>query len=207
MGPPDPIVGLNEAFAEDTSPSKINVGVGAYRSDDGLPYVLPCVKEAEQLITNNPNLNHEYLGMVGDTQFVNLALKFVYGEDSNALTENRVAGVQTLSGTGGLRVFGELLANKGGHKHIYVPNPTWGNHKAIFTNSGLEVRTYRYYDAANSSLEFENTIKDLKEIPEGSCVLLHACAHNVSYFIQCMLVGSKASYSLLKRKINIFLIL
>lgn len=180
MGPPDPIVGLNEAYAEDSSPNKINVGVGAYRSDDGLPYVLPCVKEAEQLITNNPNLNHEYLGMVGDTQFVNLALKFVYGDDSKALAENRVAGVQTLSGTGGLRVFGELLAKKGGHKHIYVPNPTWGNHKAIFTNAGLEVRTYRYYDSANSSLEFENTIKDLKEIPEGSTVLLHACAHNVS---------------------------
>ena len=100
MGPPDPIVGLNEAYAEDSSTNKINVGVGAYRSDDGLPYVLPCVKEAEQLITSNPNLNHEYLGMVGDTQFVNLALKFVYGDDSKALAENRVAGVQTLSGTG-----------------------------------------------------------------------------------------------------------
>lgn len=182
MGPPDPIVGLNEAFAEDDSPHKINVGVGAYRSDDGLPLVLPCVREAEQIITNNPNLNHEYLGMVGDPQFVNLALKFVYGEDSKVLSENRVAAVQTLSGTGGLRVFGELLAKKGGHGHIYVPDPTWGNHKAIFMNSGLEVRTYRYYDAENSDLQFENTVKDIKEMPEGSVVLLHACAHNVSSF-------------------------
>mmetsp|Transcript_1313 Transcript_1313/g.1905 ORF Transcript_1313/g.1905 Transcript_1313/m.1905 type:complete len:430 (-) Transcript_1313:1554-2843(-) len=178
MGPPDPIVGLNEAYALDDSPMKINVGVGAYRGDNGLPSVLPCVREAEKLIMSDTGLNHEYLGIVGDTQFVNLALKFVYGDDSKVLAENRVAGVQTLSGTGGLRVFGELLSKKGGHTHIYVPDPTWGNHKAIFTNAGLEVRTYRYYDSENSALQFENTIKDIKEVPEGSCVLLHACAHN-----------------------------
>ena len=178
MGPPDPIVGLNEAFAEDTSPTKINVGVGAYRSDDGLPLVLPCVREAEQIITNNPNLNHEYLGIVGDTQFVDLALKFAYGDNSNVLSEKRVAATQTLSGTGGLRVFGELIAQKGGHKHIYVPDPTWGNHIPIFRNAGLEVRKYRYYDAKNSTLQFENTIKDIKEMPKGSVILLHACAHN-----------------------------
>ncbi len=182
MGPPDPIVGLNEAYAQDDSPTKINVGVGAYRGDDGLPSVLPCVREAEKLIMNDTSLNHEYLGIVGDTQFVNLALKFVYGDDSKVLAENRVAAVQTLSGTGGLRVFGELLANKGGHTHIYVPDPTWGNHKAIFTNAGLQVRTYRYYDSENSALQFENTIKDVKDMPEGSCVVLHACAHNVSIF-------------------------
>jgi aspartate aminotransferase len=178
MGPPDPIVGLNEAYAEDASPNKINVGVGAYRSDDGLPSVLPCVREAEKIITNDPTLNHEYLGIVGDMQFVNHALKFVYGDESTVLSENRVAAVQTLSGTGGLRVFGELLATKGGHKHIYVPDPTWGNHIPIFTNSGLEVRKYRYYDADNSSLQFENMVKDIKDMPEGSVILLHACAHN-----------------------------
>jgi aspartate aminotransferase len=181
MGPPDPIVGLNEAYAEDASPNKINVGVGAYRSDDGLPSVLPCVREAEKIITNDPTLNHEYLGIVGDMQFVNHALKFVYGDESTVLSENRVAAVQTLSGTGGLRVFGELLATKGGHKHIYVPDPTWGNHIPIFTNSGLEVRKYRYYDADNSSLQFENMVKDIKDMPEGSVILLHACAHNVSF--------------------------
>jgi aspartate aminotransferase len=119
MGPPDPIVGLNEAFALDTSPNKVNVGVGAYRGDDGLPFVLPCVKEAEQINIQNIGLNHEYLGIVGDTTFVRLALEFVYGKDSHVLNEGRVAGVQTISGTGGLRVFGELL-KKGGHNEIYV---------------------------------------------------------------------------------------
>lgn len=177
MGPPDPIVGLNEAFAEDNSPLKINVGVGAYRSDDGLPYVLPCVREAEALIMKQ-NLNHEYLGIVGDMEYVNHALKFAYGSDSNIFSEKRVAGVQTLSGTGGLRVFGELIHKKGGHNHIYVPNPTWGNHIPIFQNAGLEVRKYRYYNASESDLEFDKMIEDIKEMPEGSTILLHACAHN-----------------------------
>lgn len=181
MGPPDPIVGLNEAFALDSSPNKVNVGVGAYRGDDGLPFVLPCVREAER-INMEQTLNHEYLGMVGDVEFVKLALEFVYGKESSVLKEGRIAGVQTLSGTGGLRVFGELL-KKGGHKEIYVPNPTWGNHIPIMKNAGLEVKKYRYYDAGISGLEFENMVQDLKEIPQGTVVLLHACAHNVSLIL------------------------
>ena len=92
---------------------------------------------------------------------MDLALKFVYGEDSVPILENRVHGVQALSGTGGLRVFGELM-RKHGHKHIYVPNPTWGNHIPIFTNSGLEVRKYHYYDAESSDLDFDNMMKDTK---------------------------------------------
>jgi aspartate aminotransferase len=106
-----------------------------------------------------------------------LALKFVYGKDSKPLLENRIHGVQALSGTGGLRVFGELM-RKHGHKQIYLPNPTWGNHIPIFANSGLEVKKYRYYDAENSDLDFENMMKDIKDMPAGSVVLLHACAHN-----------------------------
>lgn len=101
----------------------------------------------------------------------------MYGEDSVPLKENRVQGVQALSGTGGLRVFGELM-QKHGHKHIYVPNPTWGNHMGIFKNAGLEVRKYRYYDTEKSDLDFEGMISDIKDAPEGSIILLHACAHN-----------------------------
>lgn len=156
--------------------SKIIVGVGAYRDDHGHPFVLPCVREAEKIVMEGGN-DHEYLGIAGDPDFVDLALKFAYGDESVPLMENRVAGVQSLSGTGGLRVMGELL-NKHGHKIIYVPNPTWGNHIPIFQNSGLEVRKYHYYDAKNSDLDFDNLIKDMKDMPEGSCILLHACAHN-----------------------------
>jgi aspartate aminotransferase len=113
----------------------------------------------------------------GDPTFVDLALKFAYGDDSVPLAEKRVGGVQTLSGTGGLRVMGELLRTFG-HQHIYVPNPTWGNHIPIFQNSGLEVRKYRYYDAEHSDLDYDNMLIDMKDMPEGSVILLHACAHN-----------------------------
>jgi len=176
MGPPDPIIGLSEAFVKDDFAQKVNVGVGAYRGDDGKPHILPCVREAEQIIQTQ-GLDHEYAGMVGEKAFVDLALKFVYGDDSVPLQEGRVAGVQSLSGTGGLRIFGEFLA-RFGHKKIYVPNPTWGNHKAIFTNAGLEVKQYRYYDSASSDLDFDGLMEDLANIDEGTVVLLHACAHN-----------------------------
>jgi len=176
MAPLDPIIGLNEQYQKDDFPQKVIVGVGAYRDDVGKPYVLPCVREAEQKMMY-AHLDMEYSGIAGDPTFVDLALKFGYGEDSDAMKENRIQGVQALSGTGGLRVMGEML-RKHGHKHIYVPNPTWGNHIPIFTNSGLEVKKYSYYDASNSSLAFDNMVKDFKEMPEGSAVLLHACAHN-----------------------------
>ena len=113
----------------------------------------------------------------GDPAFVNLALKFAFGDDSVPLLENRIGGVQTLSGTGGLRVFGEML-KKHGHKHIYVPNPTWGNHIPIMQNAGLEVRKYSYYSVETSDLDFDQMVKDIAAMPEGSCILLHACAHN-----------------------------
>lgn len=116
----------------------------------------------------------EYTGIAGEPKFVDLALKFVYGDDSTPMLENRVQGVQALSGTGGLRVFGELM-RKHGHKHIYVPNPTWGNHIPIFTNAGLEVRKYRYYDSEKSDLDFAGLMDDIKSMPEGSIILLHAC--------------------------------
>lgn len=176
MAPLDPIIGLTESYNKDTFPQKVNVGVGAYRDDAGKPYVLPCVRRAEEIMMSQ-NLDMEYSGIAGDAKFINLSLKFAYGEDSKPLLENRVGGVQALSGTGGLRVMGELL-HKFGHKHIYLPDPTWGNHIPIFKNSGLEVRKYRYYDAGSSQIDFDGMVKDIKEMPEGSTILLHACAHN-----------------------------
>jgi len=176
MAPYDPIIGLTEQFQKDDYPQKVIVGVGAYRDDNGKPYVLPCVREAEKILMEK-NIDMEYSGIAGDPKFVDLALKFGVGDDSVVVKEKRIQGVQALSGTGGLRVFGELMA-KHGHKHIYVPNPTWGNHIPIFTNAGLEVRKYRYYDVESSSLDFDNMIKDIHQIPEGSIMLLHACAHN-----------------------------
>jgi aspartate aminotransferase, mitochondrial len=108
---------------------------------------------------------------------VDLALKFGYGDDCAALQEKRIQGVQALSGTGGLRIMGELLKVHG-YSEIYVPNPTWGNHIPIFQKSGLEVRKYRYYDFASSSLDFSGLMEDMHKMPNKSAVLLHACAHN-----------------------------
>jgi len=176
MAPSDPILGLTEQFHKDDFPQKVIVGVGSYRDDAGKPFVLPCVREAEKILMDQ-NLDMEYSGIVGDVKFVQESLKFGYGKDSVPLKEDRIGSVQVLSGTGGLRVMGELL-KKHGHKQIYVPDPTWGNHNAIFKNSGLEVQKYRYYDKENSDLDFSGMMEDIKTVPEGSVVLFHACAHN-----------------------------
>jgi aspartate aminotransferase, mitochondrial len=114
---------------------------------------------------------------IGDPDFVKCALQFAYGHENAADIGGRIQGAQALSGTGGLRVFGELL-RRHGHTTIAVPNPTWGNHIPIFQNSGLQVTKYRYYDRTTSALDFEGLIADLEQLPNGSCVLLHACAHN-----------------------------
>jgi len=165
-----------QAYLNDDFPNKVNVGVGAYRCDLGKPFVLPVVREAESELVAE-ELDHEYSGIAGCADFIKHALTFAYGDNCVPLQEKRIAGVQTLSGTGGLRIFGEVL-RQFGHKEIYVPNPTWGNHIPIFTNAGLEVKKYSYYDNASCSLDFDNLINDMKAMPEGSCILLHACAHN-----------------------------
>lgn len=178
MGPPDPILGLSERFQKDTFPKKVSLGVGAYRDDNGKPYVLPSVQEAEERLIK-AGKNKEYAGIAGQKEFVDLALEFAYGEDSKPLKENRVAAVQTISGTGGVRVAGEFFSKfLGKNTPIYMPNPTWGNHIPIMQNAGLEVRKYSYYKADTRALDFEGLIKDMREAKDGSLFLLHACAHN-----------------------------
>ena len=117
--------------------------------------------------------------------------------------ENRIQGVQALSGTGGLRVYGELM-KRHGHSHIYVPNPTWGNHIPIFTNAGLEVRKYRYYDADNSDLDFGGMVQDIKDMPEGSIILLHACAHNPTGMDPTLEQWKEISDTIKKQKLTVF---
>jgi aspartate aminotransferase len=171
MAPLDPIIGLNEQYQADDYPKKVIVGVGAYRDDMGKPYVLPCVREAERRIFEK-ELDMEYSGIAGDAKFVDLSLRFAYGDDSPLISENRVQGAQSLSGTGGLAVYGKMI-QKHGIKEIYIPDPSWGNHTAIFRQAGLDVKKYRYYDSATSDLDFKGLIQDLKSMPERSVVLLH----------------------------------
>ena len=177
-GPPDPILGVTEAFKRDQDPRKVNLGVGAYRDGDGKPYVLPSVREADQRITN-AKLDKEYLPITGLGTFDEHAARLAYGADSKPLNEGRIAKTQTISGTGALRVAGEFL-----HKHypdsktIYLPTPTWGNHIPIFKNAGLEVKHYAYYDKKTVGLDFDGLISDIKAAPDHSIFLFHACAHN-----------------------------
>jgi len=178
MGPPDAILGLVEAFNKDPHPSKVSLSAGTYRGDDNKPWVLPSVREAEERVME-ARYNKEYAGISGVDDFVKLARKFALGADSPALEENRVASVQSLSGTGACRVIGDFYAKFNGKgSPIYLPGPSWGNHAAIFRDAGLEVRTYRYWHPEKLGLDLDGMIADLKAAPAGAAVLLHACAHN-----------------------------
>lgn len=177
-GPPDAILGITEAFKKDSHPKKINLGVGAYRDDKGKPYVLPSVKTAEQKVVEQ-NLDKEYAGITGVPAFTQAAAKLAYGSDSAPLKEGRIAISQSLSGTGALRIGGAFLERfYPGSKTIYIPTPSWANHKAVFSDSGLEVKQYRYYNKDTIGLDFEGMVEDIKKMPKGSMILLHACAHN-----------------------------
>jgi len=178
MGPPDGILGLVEAFNKDTSPDKVNLSVGAYRRDDGKPWVLPSVLKAEQAVMA-AGMNKEYAPIVGVDEFVKLAREFALSKTSPAIVEERIASVQSLSGTGACRVIGEFYSKfLGSGAPMYLPAPSWGNHANIFKNAGLEVRAYKYLDAAGVGFDLEGMLSDLKAAPDGSAVLLHACAHN-----------------------------
>ncbi|CAG9310625.1 unnamed protein product [Blepharisma stoltei] len=173
----DPILGISEAFRKDHYQRKVNLGIGAYRDDDGNPWTLPSVAKAKEIILNS-NLDHEYLPTEGLNTFRKTAALLAYGQCPE-ISENRIASVQSLSGTGALRL-GMAFINRfyPHHKVIYVPKPTWTNHKNIARDSGLEVREYSYYDPDTKGLDFYNLLRDINEAPRNSIILLHACAHN-----------------------------
>jgi len=177
-GPPDAILGIAQAFRASTDPRKVNICVGAYRDAHGKPWVLPTVQEAEKRILEQQATgaaNKEYLPIEGDADFINAALAFAYGTDQDL---DKVAGVQTLSGTGACRIGGHFLAQFLPGRTIYIPTPTWTNHWKIFFNCGLETAPYRYYNSATNALDIDGLLEDLETAPDGSIILLHACAHN-----------------------------
>ncbi|KAL2346907.1 hypothetical protein Fmac_000907 [Flemingia macrophylla] len=176
--PEDPILGVTVAYNKDPSPVKLNLGVGAYRTEEGKPLVLNVVRRVEQQLVNDVSRNKEYIPITGLADFNKLSAKLIFGSDSPAVQENRVTTVQGLSGTGSLRVGGEFLAKHYHQRTIYLPTPTWGNHPKVFTLAGLSVKAYRYYAPSTRGLDFEGLLEDLSSAPSGSIVLLHACAHN-----------------------------
>jgi aspartate aminotransferase len=179
MGPADPILGVAEAFKADTHEAKVNVGIGAYRDDSGTPWVLPSVREAERRIVE-AKLDNEYAAITGVPAFVNAAKNLAYGSDSDAVQNKKVAALQSLSGTGALRLAAGFLATNAGASGpptVMFPNPTWGNHFPIFGHAGLKTKTYRYWNPETKGIDMKGLIEDIKNEPAG-VVVLHACAHN-----------------------------
>lgn len=178
MGPPDAILGVTESFKADSNPRKINLGVGAYRDNEGKPYVLPSVRKAEAELMSQ-NLDKEYAGIAGIPEFTAVAAKLAFSDDSVVLKEKRNATVQSVSGTGALRTGSEFLKKwHSGPKLIFQPAPTWGNHIPVFKFAGIDVKQYRYYDKRTCGFDEEGALEDISRIPERSIILFHACAHN-----------------------------
>ncbi|XP_010665799.1 aspartate aminotransferase, chloroplastic [Beta vulgaris subsp. vulgaris] len=177
MAPADPILGVSEAFKADTDEKKLNLGVGAYRTEELQPYVLNVVKKAENLMLERGE-NKEYLPIEGLAAFNKVTAELLFGADNPVLKEQRVATVQSLSGTGSLRLAGAFIERYFPGAKVLISSPSWGNHKNIFNDARVPWSEYRYYDPKTVGLDFEGMIADIKAAPEGSFILLHGCAHN-----------------------------
>lgn len=177
MAPRDPILGLNEQFAADTNPSKVNLGVGVYFDDNGKLPLLQCVQAAEKAMMDKPT-PRGYLPIDGIAAYDNGVKALVFGADSEVVTSGRVSTVQAIGGTGGLKIGADFLKKISPNAKVLISNPSWENHKAIFTNAGFEVGTYAYYDAATRSVDFAGMLADLNAAAPGTIVVLHACCHN-----------------------------
>eukprot|EP01086_Lenisia_limosa_P006116 TRINITY_DN2471_c0_g1_i1.p1 TRINITY_DN2471_c0_g1~~TRINITY_DN2471_c0_g1_i1.p1 ORF type:complete len:432 (-),score=134.42 TRINITY_DN2471_c0_g1_i1:194-1420(-) len=175
--PADPILGLTQAYKADKHPDALNLGVGAYRDSNAKPWPLPVVLEAERRLADTQHV-HEYLPISGFDAFNHASARFCLGPDHPSIVNKRYAALQALSGTGSLRVAAMSLKRFCGMNKIFIPNPTWGNHKKIFAEAGLEVNQYVYLEEGRPRLDFEGMCESLRKMPRKSIVLLHACAHN-----------------------------
>lgn len=177
MAPRDPILGLNEQFNADTNPSKVNLGVGVYFDDNGKLPLLQCVQAAEKAMMDKPTARG-YLPIDGIAAYDAAVKSLVFGADSEPVKSGRVATVQGIGGTGGLKIGADFLKKLNPKAKVLISDPSWENHRALFTNAGFEVGTYRYYDAAKRDVDFSGMLADIQAAPAGTIVLLHACCHN-----------------------------
>lgn len=169
---------LMKLFNEDEHPTKVNLTVGAYRTDEGKPYYMPVVKKAERMVLDSTT-NHEYLPILGLESFTRSASQLLLGDVTKRQEEGSIFGVQSLSGSGALRVGAEFLAKHLKCTTFYYSLPTWENHHLIFINGGFkEAKTYRYWNEEKRSLNCDGLFEDLSNAPEHSVIILHGCAHN-----------------------------
>ncbi len=177
MAPRDPILGLNEQYAADTKASKVNLGVGVYYDDNGKLPLLKCVQAAEKLMADKPS-PRGYLPIDGIAAYDSAVKGLVFGVDSEPVKSGRVATVQAIGGTGGLKVGADFLKRLSPQAKVMISDPSWENHRALFTNAGFQVEAYPYYDAAKRGVNFEGMMAALNAAPAGTIVVLHACCHN-----------------------------
>jgi len=177
MAPRDPILGLNEQFNADTNPAKVNLGVGVYFDDNGKLPLLECVKAAEKTMMDKPTARG-YLPIDGIAAYDAAVKSLVFGADSDVVKSGRVATVQGIGGTGGLKIGADFLKKLNPDAKVLISDPSWENHRALFTNAGFKVETYRYYDAAKLGVDFDGMLADLNAAAPGTIILLHACCHN-----------------------------
>jgi aspartate aminotransferase len=177
MAPADPILGLTEAFRNETNPHKVNLGVGVFKDAHGKTPTLSSVKKAEARILE-ASAAKTYLPIEGDPSYGAHVQALLFGTSSRVLADKRARTAHTPGGTGGLRVAADYARSMLGLKTIHISDPSWANHKKIFESAGLEVKSYRYYDPETRGLDFAGMREALAGFGPSDLVLLHGCCHN-----------------------------
>ena len=173
----DPILSLNEDFQKDPRPNKINLSIGIYFDDSGRIPVMDSVKQAEQRVVAKGGPK-PYLPIEGAANFRTAVQQILFGADHEAVTSGRIATIQSVGSSGGLKVGADFIATHFKGSQVWVSDPTWDNHRSMFEGAGLAVNTYPYYDAATGGVKFAQMLATLRGLPARSIVLLHACCHN-----------------------------
>src|SRR6476620_7405499 len=177
LAPRDPILGVTEAFNADPNPRKVNLGVGVYCDDNGKVPLLECVRRAERLLTDKGG-PHVYLPSDGIAAYDRAVRGLIFGADSEVVQAGRVVTVQALGGTGSLKIGADFLHRFAPGAQVWISDPSWENHRALFEGAGFTVNSYPYFDAATNGLDFAGMAATLEKLPAGSIVVLHACCHN-----------------------------
>lgn len=175
--PPDPILGMAQQFAADPSPHKVDLGIGIYKNESGEAPVLASVKAAEQWLLENQS-SKAYLSSAGNPEFNRATAHLLLGPDHPAVSDQRVRTVQTPGGTAALRIAADFVRAHQPGSTVWMPDPTWANHPAIFGAAGLKLAHYPYYDSANAGLHFERMIATLSQAKPGDVAIVHGCCHN-----------------------------
>ncbi len=173
----DPIFGLNDAFHRNTHPNKINLTIGLYYDDQGRIPVLPSVQAVQRRLVDDPS-PRVYLPMEGLASYRSAVQRVVFGADRKAVADGRVATIQTLGGTGALKVGADFLHMAYPESEVWISDPAWDNHHAIFAGAGFKTRSYPYYDPATKGLAFHAMMECLRGLPSRTIVLMHPCCHN-----------------------------